>query len=181
MRLLRRVPRQSARPAEPFLFAGVKQSRALGHDYVGTEHVLLALVEDRETRAALALARLGVTRDVVRRDIERIIGTCTEQPRRAIDADALATLGIDLDEVTRRVEETFGPGALQPRDSTCRCIAPRLKKALELAVTEAGDGPVRAEHVLISIAAIDDCIAARILQAHGIGLATLREALSSGA
>jgi ATP-dependent Clp protease ATP-binding subunit ClpA len=189
MRLLSRArrPRDRAQPrrAEPFLLAGAQQSRTFGHDYVGTEHVLLALVEDSQTRAARALARLGLTRELVRRDIERIIGTCVDPRRRAIDPDALATLGIDLDEVTRRVEETFGPGALESAragalDRTggvCRCIAPRLKKALELAAAEAGNGPVQPEHVLISLATVEDCVAARILGAHGVSVAHLREAL----
>jgi ATP-dependent Clp protease ATP-binding subunit ClpA len=190
VRLLSRARRQrdTLRPrrAERFLVAGAQQSRTFGHDYVGSEHVLLALTEDSATPAAQALARLGLTREVVRRDIERVIGTCIDPRRRAIDPDALATLGIDLDEVTRRVEETFGPGALESARSgelastagACRCIAPRLKKALELAVTEAGDGPVRSEHVLVSIAAVEDCVAARILSAHGVTLGALRAALT---
>jgi ATP-dependent Clp protease ATP-binding subunit ClpA len=190
MRLLRRARPQRGTPrsrrAERFLAAGADQSRTLGHNYVGTEHVLLALVEDPTTRAAHALAQLGLTGDVVRRDIERVIGTSIDPPRRAIDPDALATLGIDLDEVTRRVEETFGRGALEnarsgPLDRTggpYRCIAPRLKKALELAATEAGDGPVRSEHMLVSLAAVEDCVAARILDAHGVTPTALREALA---
>lgn len=189
MRLLRRARRQRGMPrsrrAERFLAAGAQQSRTFGHDYVGTEHVLLALTEDPSSPAAQALARLGLTGDVVRRDIERVIGTCIDPRRRAIDPDALATLGIDLDEVNRRVEDTFGAGALEsarsgPFDRTggaCRCIAPRLKKALELAATEAGDGPVRPEHMLVSLAAVEDCIAARILGDHGVTLTAVRRAL----
>jgi ATP-dependent Clp protease ATP-binding subunit ClpA len=166
--------------------AGAQQSRTFGHDYVGTEHVLLALAEDSSTTAARALARLGLTGNVVRSDIERVIGTCIDPRRRAIDPDALATLGIDLDEVTRRIEETFGPGALERTRSglpdrtqgACRCVAPRLKKALELAAAEAGDGPVRSEHVLLSLAAVEDCVAARILGEHGVTLNALRDALA---
>jgi ATP-dependent Clp protease ATP-binding subunit ClpA len=189
VRLLRRARRKRgpARPprAERFLAAGAQQSRTFGHDYVGTEHVLLALAEDSSTPAAQALSRLGLTRDVVRRDIERVIGTCIDPRRRAIDPDALATLGIDLDEVTRRVDEAFGPGALESarsgaldRTGACRCVAPRLKKALELAATEAGDGPMRSEHVLVSLAEVEDCVAARILGEHGVTPTALREAMT---
>ena len=190
MRLLRRARRRRGAPrsrrAEPYLFAGAQQSRTFGHDYVGTEHVLLALSEDPSSPAAQALGRLGITSDVVRRDIERIIGPGIDPRRRAIDPDALATLGIDLDEVSRRIEETFGTGALEnarpgPFDrngAACRCVAPRLKKALELAAAEAGDGPVRPEHMLVSLAAVEDCIAARILAAHGVTPAALRESLT---
>ena len=190
MRLLRRASRQHGTPrsgrAEPYLVAGAQQSSTFGHDYVGTEHVLLALTEDPSSPAAQLLARLGLTGDVVRRDIERIIGPGIDPRRRAIDPDALATLGIDLEEVSRRVEETFGPGALDSARSGAldgpggpsRCIAPRLKRALELAATEAGDGPVRPELMLLSLAAVEDCIAARILHHHGVTLTALREALT---
>jgi ATP-dependent Clp protease ATP-binding subunit ClpA len=190
MRLLRRARRRRdkprARQAERFLAAGAQQSRAFGHDYVGTEHVLLALTEDSGSPAAQALGRLGLTGDVVRREIERVIGPCIDPRRRAIDPDALATLGIDLDEITRRTEESFGAGALESArsgasdrtDGACRCIAPRLKKALELAATEAGDGPVRPEHMLVSLAAVEDCVAARILGKHGVTLTALRETLT---
>jgi ATP-dependent Clp protease ATP-binding subunit ClpA len=190
VRLLPRPRRQDqasrARPAQRFLDAGTRQSRTFGHDYVGTEHVLLAIAEDSSTPAAQALARFGLTRDVVRRDIERVIGTCVDPRRRAIDPDALATLGIDLDEVKRHVEETFGPGALESARSraldsgegACRCVAPRLKRALELAAREAGDGPVRSEHMLVALAAVDDSIAARILGAHGVTREALRNALA---
>ncbi len=190
MRLLPRFRRHEqmpeARRAERFLLAGAEQSRTLGHEYVGTEHVLLALTEDLSTAAARALAGLGLTGGAVRRDLEHIIGTCAAPERRAIDPDALATLGIDLDEVTRRIEETFGPGALQrirsdapePLSRTCGRVAPRLKRALELAVTEAGDDPVRSEHMLVSLAAVEDCVAARILARYGATAKTLRDVLA---
>ena len=176
------VPRSAG--AEPFLAVAAEKSGTFGHDYVGTEHVLLAIAEDSGTRAAQALARLGLTPEVIRRDIERIIGTCLDSRRRAIDPDALATLGIDLDEVMRRVEESFGPGALDIAlpdrlgAGGCRPVAPRLKQALELAVREAGDRPLHAERVLVSLAAVEDGVAARILADHGVTAATLRAATS---
>ena len=174
-RARRRREPSGPRPAEPFLLAGARQSQGFGHEYVGTEHVLLAIAEEPGTRAARALARLGLTGDVVRGDVERIVGTSLDPTPPAIDPDALATLGIDLDEVRRRVEEAFGPGALET--ARCRCIAPRLKQALERAVAEAGEQPLGAEHVLVSLAAVEDSVAARILDAHGVSAAKLRDAL----
>jgi hypothetical protein len=48
------------------LTAAEEEARQLGHNYVGTEHMLLALLEDREHIAAHALAALCVTADAVR-------------------------------------------------------------------------------------------------------------------
>jgi ATP-dependent Clp protease ATP-binding subunit ClpC len=60
MRLLRRrrsEPRtKTARPAaEPYLAAGAAEARRLGHNYVGTEHVLLVLIRDHEGGAVTVL------------------------------------------------------------------------------------------------------------------------------
>jgi hypothetical protein len=190
MRLLARLRRRRhtspPRRAERFLAAGVHQSHRFGHDYVGTEHVLLALAEDSNTPVGRALARLGLTGGVVRRDIECVIGTNIDPRRRAIDPEALATLGIDFDEVRRRVELTFGPGALErtrfrsldPKGGGSWCIASRLEKALGIASTKAGEGPVRAEHVLVSLASVEDCIAARIMGEHGVTLVEVRKAVN---
>jgi hypothetical protein len=82
--------------------------------------VRVSLTEDPSSPAAQALGRLGLTGDVVSRDIERVIGPCIDPRRHAIDPDALATLGIDLDEVNRRVEERSEPAAVED------CIAAQI-------------------------------------------------------
>jgi hypothetical protein len=41
----------------------IREALRLGHNYVGTEHMLLALLRDRKTAGAKALTRLGVSRD----------------------------------------------------------------------------------------------------------------------
>ncbi|WP_281286331.1 Clp protease N-terminal domain-containing protein [Actinoallomurus bryophytorum] len=42
----------------------VREALRLGHNYVGTEHVLLGLFDEEEGLAARALAELGVSKDV---------------------------------------------------------------------------------------------------------------------
>src|SRR5207244_2457412 len=85
-----------------------EESDALGHDYIGTEHLLLGLLAAAETRAAGFLAAAGVTRESV---LARLRLRAKPSHGR-VDAEALATIGIDVEEVRRRVEESFGPGAL---------------------------------------------------------------------
>jgi hypothetical protein len=51
------------------------EARSMRHNYVGTEHILLGLLGQRQGPAAEALARLNVAADDVRADIERIVGT----------------------------------------------------------------------------------------------------------
>jgi hypothetical protein len=61
--------------------AAAGEARALRHNYIGTEHVLLGLVEERENLAAQALAMLGVTEENVRAQIRSIIGEGLGAPR----------------------------------------------------------------------------------------------------
>jgi ATP-dependent Clp protease ATP-binding subunit ClpC len=48
------------------------EARGLGHNYIGTEHILLALVQDQETAAGHALAGLGVGLEGVREQVRQI-------------------------------------------------------------------------------------------------------------
>jgi hypothetical protein len=50
------------------------EARALAHDHVGTEHLLLGLTSG-EGVAPAALRRLGVDHDAVRRHVQEILGT----------------------------------------------------------------------------------------------------------
>jgi ATP-dependent Clp protease ATP-binding subunit ClpA len=176
MRLLRRrtTPRaKTIRPAERYLAAGADEAQRLGHGYIGTEHVLLALTRSPESPAVRVLRRLGVTP-------EDITGSAflarVWAPR--IDADALATLGVDLEAVRERLEETFGSGALEqtragmvePTRARIQCIAPRLKLALAHALDRAGEQPVQDEHVLLGLLSVRDSLAARALAELGVSL-----------
>jgi ATP-dependent Clp protease ATP-binding subunit ClpA len=161
---------------------------ALRHGWIGTEHLLLALLDDPERRAARVLVGHGVTGPWVRAEVERIVGVGEPD----LDADALATLGIDLDAVRERVERTFGPGALAQRGGRRRRAAgdgrrpftPRAKKALELSLREAvarGDSFIGAEHLLLGLLREGDGVAARILRSAGVTLDAVLAALARDA
>ena len=172
MRLLRRRagPRaRTARPAaEPYLAAGAELARRLGHNYVGTEHVLSVLVRDPEAAAPRLLARLGISADAV--DAALACWLADGTPAARIDPQALAELGIDFDAVRDRVEQTFGPGALERTRSGCLRICPRLKMALAYALDHAAGRPLKDEHVLLSMLSVPDSAAARVLGELGVSL-----------
>ena len=52
-----------------------KEARDLGQSYVGTEHLLLALMREREGVAAQALLRMGVNLNQAREDLLRACGS----------------------------------------------------------------------------------------------------------
>jgi len=50
------------------------ESRALRHNYIGTEHLLLGLLRDQDGVAARVLDSLDITAEEVRAEIRRIVG-----------------------------------------------------------------------------------------------------------
>ena len=184
MRLLwrRRPTPRYMHGAMPYLGAAASVSRRFHHEYIGTEHVLLAIAEDGGDPARV-LAERGLSAAEIHAELVRMIGV-GQRPAGELDGDALAALGIDLDEIRRKVETEFGPGALERAAMSAggettlvnpyRCIAPRLKEAFEIAAREARGSPFSPSEVLIGLASVEDCVAARMLHAHGITLAYLR-------
>ncbi|WP_416982428.1 Clp protease N-terminal domain-containing protein [Streptomyces sp. T028] len=91
----------------------VEHCEGVGMRTVGTEHLLLALLDRKGSRGSFALAalRLADRKDSVRAALE-------ETRRRAglsrAETDALAGLGIDVTEIVARVEEVHGVGAMSP-------------------------------------------------------------------
>jgi ATP-dependent Clp protease ATP-binding subunit ClpC len=51
-----------------------EEARTLGHDYIGTEHILLGLIEEGGGLAARAMELLDVTGPAVREQVEGIVG-----------------------------------------------------------------------------------------------------------
>jgi ATP-dependent Clp protease ATP-binding subunit ClpA len=156
-----------------------QQARELGHDHVGTEHLLLGLLSQEGTTAATALERHGLTQDAVAGDVVRSIGG--EQ----LDAEALTSLGIDLDAVRSSVEAAFGPGALDaPRSRRTRTghipFTPRAKKVLELSLREAlalKSRSITDGHLLLGLIREGQGLGAKVLHDRGVDLPALRDEL----
>lgn len=60
--------------AQRVIVLSQEEARRLGHNVVGTEHILLGLIAEGEDVAARALLSLGISIDQVRGEVERIIG-----------------------------------------------------------------------------------------------------------
>ena len=55
-----------------------EEARALGHQYIGTEHILLGLLREQEGMAARALGSLDITIEGVRGQVVRMVGSGEE-------------------------------------------------------------------------------------------------------
>jgi ATP-dependent Clp protease ATP-binding subunit ClpA len=160
-------------------------ARRLGHHYIGTEHLLLGLLDRPHTLAHRLLNQHGLDRASAERVLHAMPGFSEDDE---LDAEALGSIGIDIDAVRARVEATFGRGALdRPRDRpggrrkkppTGHLPFTRgAKKSLELALREAqrlhhnyiGDG-----HLLLGLLREAHGLAAQIIVGAGIDPKQLR-------
>jgi ATP-dependent Clp protease ATP-binding subunit ClpA len=157
-----------------------RESEEMRHPWIGTEHLLLALLDEQAGIAYSVLHRSGVDRQRVRTDIERLVRPST---LGAEDAAALRTIGIDLDAVLARIEESFGPGAARvvrpPARRGPRRFSPRARNVWALSVqeaTELGHRYLGPEHLLLGLIREGGGLAAKILTDAGLSLRDLRTA-----
>ncbi|WP_424536224.1 Clp protease N-terminal domain-containing protein [Sphaerisporangium viridialbum] len=160
------------------------EARLFNHDYIGTEHLLLALLQQPDTVAARVLARHGLDHDQIGDAVARLLAAA---PADDLDAGALESIGIDLDAIREKVEAAFGPGALdrEPRPRRGRPwrlgghipFSGRAKKVLELSLREAialkhnyiGNG-----HILLGLLREGQGLAARVIADAGVDFEALR-------
>jgi len=158
---------------------------ALGHDFIGTEHLLLGLAATagtasealRENGVGLTAAREATVRLLQAAGVPAVGGQAAKQ--------ALASIGIDVAEIQRRADAAFGPGTFQfPRPA----YTPRAKKALELTVQEAAAlgqqdhgqehiPDIDTGHILLGLLAEGEGVALQVLAELGVDLAALRQSV----
>jgi ATP-dependent Clp protease ATP-binding subunit ClpA len=73
-----------------------EEARALHHNYIGTEHILLGLIAEGEGVAAQALESLGISLEVVRQQVEQIIGQGQQEPQEQISYTPRAKKVLEL-------------------------------------------------------------------------------------
>lgn len=195
--------------ARAVLALAQEQARELGHNWVGTEHLLLGVAAQRTGKAAEALSEVGVDLSTLRRAVVETLGpgSTASGAGSLVDEDevALRSVGIDMNVVRAKVEEVFGRGALdtplptaQPRRwlrrrrrgcrpagvrAPQRPFAPRAKKSLELALRESlalRHDWIGPEHVLLGVLRVRDGLAATILVSRGVRLDDLRDRVVAG-
>src|ERR671914_528209 len=85
----------------------IDEARRLGHNYIGTEHLLLGLVREGEGIAAGVLESLGVNLDKVRHEVIRVLsqssatGSPSSETKRSSKTPTVDQLGINLTDAAR--------------------------------------------------------------------------------
>jgi ATP-dependent Clp protease ATP-binding subunit ClpA len=165
------------RPARLAVLTAAREARAGKAAEVTDEHLLLALLGQRDTTSAALLSAAGVTAaavDAAFREAERKGGLSEA-------ATLLSELGVDVDQVVAAVEAGLGRNALAPpRRGRRVCFATTAKDVLRGALTEARclrDKELRDEHLLLALAGHGG-VAAQLLAAHGLSYLDVRARLS---
>ena len=164
-------------------------ARSLGDDRIGTEHVLLAALEDASAPGVGGLASLGVTAEAIR----ALLPASATAGFGQDDADALRTLGIDLDEIRRQVEGAFGPGALEGETGGRKRLVGRresgsghirfsakAKRSLSEALRSAQarkDREIGVEHMLLGLLAVREGLAVELVGKLGVSPDAARAAV----
>ena len=101
----------------------VEEARSFGHNYIGTEHILLGLIRENEGVAAHVLISLGADLDIVRATVIDMLGGTHESAelpapdrrRRAAPAQGEAAAGTPLlDKYGRDINRMAREGKLDP-------------------------------------------------------------------
>jgi len=120
-----------------------QEARELDDAAIGSEHLLLGVLQSADIELTNALTGYGLTADGIR---ERLLAADPGRQDYDDDADALKTLGIDLDAVRDTVNRSFGAGAFddavrrsgrRPRRRGHTPFDRGAKKSMELALREA--------------------------------------------
>jgi ATP-dependent Clp protease ATP-binding subunit ClpA len=130
----------------------MEESRNLGHNYVGTEHLLLGLLREQEGVAAQVLMNLGLKLEEVRKEVMTLLG--------------------DSPGFEENVERQCGKV-----DLNLIAQVPRLTKIVEYAMEEARDmhQDLGGEHVLLGLFHDPESIAAQVLKHFGLKVDEVRE------
>jgi ATP-dependent Clp protease ATP-binding subunit ClpC len=89
--------------AKKVLEIAANEARSMSHKYIGTEHLLLALMKDTESTASNALASAGLEYDKVKEEINRVLrgGETASTPKEKSKTPFLDHFGRDLTALAR--------------------------------------------------------------------------------
>ena len=162
--------------AKKTLELSLREALTLGHNYIGTEHILLGLIREGEGVAYQILAErtdLGTLRSAV---IEAIPVTSPVEGETSDETNAvLRWLRTRLTRHSASVP--FRPETMSAEPATRG--TPAVEAALQQAATLAGPQPVGSHHLLLAALSDTESAASSALSSLGVNLDELRAKLRS--
>jgi ATP-dependent Clp protease ATP-binding subunit ClpA len=136
--------------ARRVLLIAAEVSHWFGHHYIGTEHVLLALVRSREGGVQSLLRALALSPDEIRRRVRRLL------------RGGVTDLSIEATKRTARLSE----------------LSRRVLNAAEQLALQGGGQPIAPDHLLLVLARERRSAASRMLRDCGLNPAALEAVLN---
>jgi ATP-dependent Clp protease ATP-binding subunit ClpC len=99
--------------AKKVLEYAISEARSMGHNYIGTEHLLLGLIREGEGIASLVLRDVGVTIPAAKAQAQELLGEQASKAPSAGRTPALDEFGLDLAGLARqgKLDPVIGRGA----------------------------------------------------------------------
>jgi ATP-dependent Clp protease ATP-binding subunit ClpA len=160
--------------AKRMLELSLREALSLGHNYIGTEHLLLGLAREWEGVAARVLLDHGAEAERVRSEVMRVVVGPEYAERYYGPAGALAS-----GQAKPTPAVSAGPARAVPSAPTPPSFAQALARALEHAAARAGDRPLDVGDLLLALLEQPDLLISSSLTAAGIDASALREAIEA--
>ena len=153
--------------AKRVLEISIDEARIHNHNYVGTEHLLLALIKEGEGVAARVLQELGADHEKVRREVLKMLGT-VERPADADKAVKKQETPV-LDQFGRNLTDMARDGKLDPTIGRNR----EIERVIQILSRRKKNNPVLIGDPGVGKTAIAEGLASRIVEGKVPG--TLRD------
>jgi ATP-dependent Clp protease ATP-binding subunit ClpC len=88
--------------AKKVLEYAISEARSLGHNYIGTEHLLLGLIREAEGIASLVLRDFGVSVAAAKAQAQELLGEQASKSPSSTRTPALDEFGVDLTAMARQ-------------------------------------------------------------------------------
>ncbi len=101
--------------AKKVLELSLREALQLGHNYIGTEHILLGLIREGEGVAAQVLVKLGADLNKVRQQVIQLLnGYQSKEPAGSGASDPAPSTSLVLDQFGRNLTQSAREGKLDP-------------------------------------------------------------------
>ncbi|MEA5469489.1 ATP-dependent Clp protease ATP-binding subunit [Spirulina sp. 06S082] len=144
--------------AKRVLELSLEEARQLGHNYIGTEHLLLGLIREGEGVAARVLENLGVDLSKVRTQVIRMLGETAEVPANAGPGGRTKTP--TLDEFGSNLTQMAADGKLDPVVGRVK----EIERVIQILGRRTKNNPVLIGEPGVGKTAIAEGLAQRIAQ-----------------
>ena len=91
-----------------------EEARRLGHSYIGTEHILLGLIREKEGIAARVLARLGVSPEKVKEEVDKLLNIKGSPKHSSQQGGRPSANTPTLDKYSRDLNQMAREGKIDP-------------------------------------------------------------------